>query len=293
MENNMYEKFYNISIIGCGFLGNALASGFSNYANIKIYDKYKPGYDSLEETAKHGEFIFFCLPTPYYIDDDGRQDISIVESAVKAIHDRVEEDSNKIAIIKSTVLPGTNRMLQSKYQKLKFVSNPEFLSAESARIDWVCMSRNIIGGEKEPVERVHDLYKHRFGDSVLTFKTSWEASEMAKYSSNMFFAVKLSYFNYIYSMCEKMGLDYNDMRDMVVSDSRVGRSHDKIPGSSGKFGWGSFCFPKDMLALINFSKDVGIDPLLLNASWEQNLSDRGSKDWENLPGVVSYKNEKK
>jgi UDPglucose 6-dehydrogenase len=287
-----YGKKFNISIIGCGFLGGAISSGFSNYSDIKIYDKFKYGYDSLEDTVRHGEFIFFCLPTPYYIDDDGKQDISILENAVRDVHNLVEENSNKIAIIKSTVLPGTNQEFQIKYPKLKFVSNPEFLSAASARIDWVCMSRNILGGEKSSVERVHELYRHRFGNSVLTFKTDWESAELSKYASNMFFAVKLSFFNYIYSMCEKMGLSYDQIRDMMISDSRMGRSHDKVPGENGKCGWGNFCFPKDMLALINYSKDLGLDPKLLNASWEQNLDDRGEKDWEKLSGVVSYRNKK-
>jgi len=287
-----YEKNFNISIIGCGFLGSAISSAFSNYSNIKIYDKYK-NFDSLEETVKHGEIIFFCLPTPMYLDDNGRQDLSILHEAISAVHNLVNGSEEKIAVIKSTVLPGTNRSFQKLYPKLKFVSNPEFLSASSARIDFLCMSRNIIGGEPKYVEKVAELYKHRFGNSVLTFKTSLEEAEIAKYGSNMFFAVKLSYFNFIYSMCEKMGLDFNNVRDMIVSDSRIGRSHDKIPGENGKRGWGGFCFAKDMAAFINFSEDLGMDPELLKSSWEQNLKDRGSRDWENLPGVASTKSGKK
>jgi len=283
---NEYKKAFNISIIGCGFLGGAISSGFSNYADIKIYDKYK-NFDSQEETIKHGDIIFLCLPTPLYLDDNGRQDLSILDGAIKEAHDLVKENSNKIIVIKSTVLPGTNRAFQLKYTKFKFVSNPEFLSANSARTDFICMSRNILGGEKEYVDKVDDLYKHRFGNSLLTFKTSWEAAEACKYFSNLFFATKLSYFNYVYSVCEEMGINYDEMRDMIVSDSRMGRSHDKVPGENGKRGWGSFCFPKDMLAFINFSKDIGLDPKLLDAVWEQNLEDRGEKDWEQLPGVIS------
>jgi UDPglucose 6-dehydrogenase len=281
-----YDRSFSISIIGCGFLGTAISSGFSNYAKIKIYDKFKSGYDTLEDTVAHGDTIFFCLPTPMF-DDNGEQDISIIEQAVSEVHDLVKEGETKIAVIKSTVLPGTNRKLQAKYPRLRFVSNPEFLSASSARIDFVCMARNILGGDPEVVEKVDALYKHRFGNSLLTFKTSWEAAELSKYGSNMFFAVKLSYFNYIYSVCEKMGLDYDEVRDMIVSDSRLGRSHDKVPGENGKRGWSNFCFPKDLMAFINYSKELGMDPELLEATWEQNLKDRGNRDWESLPGVMS------
>jgi UDP-glucose 6-dehydrogenase len=149
------------------------------------------------------------------------------------------------------------------------------------------MSRNILGGEPEYVDQVDALYKHRFGNSLLTFKTSWEAAELSKYGANMFFAVKLSFFNYIYSVCENLGLDYDQVRDMVVSDARLGRSHDKIPGADSKLGWGNFCFPKDLAAFINYSKDLGMNPELLEATWNQNLRDRGERDWEQLPGVVS------
>jgi len=237
--------------------------------------------------------LFFCLPTPFYADDSGRQDLSILEGSLDDIHDLVEEGSEKIAVIKSTVLPGTNRRFQQKYPKLHFVSNPEFLSAASSRIDFLCASRNILGGEEKYVNEVDALYKHRFGNSLLTHKTTWEKAELVKYGCNLFFSVKLSFFNYIYSVCENMNLDFDEVRDMMVSDSRMGRSHDKVPGSKNKRGWGSFCFPKDMMAFMNFSSDLGIEPDLLRAVWEQNLRDRGEADWERLgPSVMSYKGNK-
>jgi UDP-glucose 6-dehydrogenase len=92
-------------------------------------------------------------------------------------------------------------------------------------------------------------------------------------------------------VCENIGLDYDNVRSMVISDSRIGRSHDAVPGSGGKKGWGSFCFPKDMMAFINYSQDnLRLDPKLLKAVWEQNLEDRGEADWEHLgPSVMSYK----
>lgn len=287
-----YGKKFNISIVGCGFLGGALSHGFSNYADIKIYDKYKD-YDDFDETINHGDIIFFCLPTPFYKDDGGRQDLSILDGAVKAVHDFVSDGSNKIAVIKSTVLPGTNRALQEKYPKLRFVSNPEFLSADSARVDFICAARNIIGGEPKDVDVVDALYKHRFGNSMLTFKTSWEGAELSKYISNLFFTTKLSFFNYVYSVCDKMGLEYDDVKDMVISDSRMGRSHDKVSKTMPR-GWGSFCFPKDLLAFLNFSKDeLNLDPELLQAVWNQNLRDRGEADWEKLgPTIMSYRYKK-
>jgi len=111
--------------------------------------------------------------------------------------------------------------------------------------------------------------------------------------SNLFFTTKLSFFNYVYSVCDKIGLEYDDVRDMVVSDSRIGRSHDKVSKTMPR-GWGSYCFPKDILAFLNYSKDVlKLDPELLQSVWNQNLKDRGEADWEKLgPAIMSYKYKK-
>ena len=286
-----YSKDFNIGIIGFGFLGSAISFGFSNYANIKIYDKYKES-DSLDDVVSHADILFLCLPTPFYKDDNGRQDISILEESLREISKRVSK-GHKIVVIKSTVLPGTNRLFQHKFPNLKFVSNPEFLSASSSRIDFICAARNILGGEIQYVNEVDKLYKHRFGDSLLTFKTTWESAESVKYFCNLFFATKLSFFNYVYSVCRESGINYNEVRDMINSDSRIGRSHDVCPGTDGKFGWGSFCFPKDMLAFINYSRDIGLEPELLKSVWNQNLKDRGEPDWEDLgTSVMTYKYDK-
>ena len=286
----MTKELHKISIVGYGFLGTAIQFGFSLHADIKIYDKYKSGFDTLEDTVNHGDIIFLCLPTPMF--EDGKQDISIVESVVREVHDLVKEDSEKIIVIKSTVLPGTNRMLSQKYPKLKFVSNPEFLTARNNRLDFICAARNILGGESKYVDRVDALYKYRFGNSLFTFKTTAEKAEFVKYVGNCFFAVKVSYFNFIYDVCEKLGLEYNDIKDMVFSDGRIGRSHGDVgtgAGVSGGRQYSGACFPKDINALINFSKDLGLDPKLIKASWEQNLEGRPEKDWEKIPGVISKK----
>src|SRR5574342_1103768 len=97
----------NIGVIGYGFLGTAIVHGFGLHANIKIYDKFKAGFDTLEDVVAHSEIMFVGLPTPMF-EDDGSQDISIVDKAIAEIHELAPADAEKIVIIKSTVLPGTN-----------------------------------------------------------------------------------------------------------------------------------------------------------------------------------------
>lgn len=282
---------FNIGVIGYGFLGSAVVHGFSLYTNIKIYDKYKPGFDTIEDTVSNSEFLFFCLPSPMF-EDDGSQDLSVLEGAIEDVYKHVQPNSNKIAVIKSTVLPGTNRAFQAKYPNLKFVSNPEFLTARNNKIDFICASRNILGGEIDPVSRVEELYRHRFGNSMPIYKTTWETAELVKYSANCFFAVKVSYFNFIYDLCQKLGVNYEDVKDMVLADGRIGRSHCDVPGHDGDRGFSGSCFPKDINAFIDFGKQNGVDPEILEATWNQNLRIRPSKDWESIPGVISKQENK-
>lgn len=287
---------FNIGICGFGFLGSAIVHGFSLHANIKIYDKYKKGFDAIDDMVKSSEIIFFGLPTPMF-DDNGEQDLSILENAVGAVHEEVlklrtsGDTSRKIAITKSTVLPGTNEMFQSKYPELIFISGPEFLTARSNKLDFICASRHIFGGQnKEALERVVALFKHRFGNAVPIYVTDWKTAEMVKYAANCFFAMKVNYFNYIYDVCGKIGVKYDDVKDMVLADGRIGRSHCDVPGHDGSRATGGTCFPKDINALIKFSEDMGIDPKILRAVWEQNIELRPERDWEKLPGVMSKRN---
>lgn len=283
-------KKYKFGIVGYGFLGSAISHGFGLHADIKIYDKFKD-YDSLEDVAKHAEFIWMCLPTPMNL-QTGEIDLSILEENISAIHDMVEKEDEKIVIIKSTVIPGTTRMFSVKYPKLNFVMNPEFLTARNNRLDFICASRVIIGADHDDHcaaagTRLHCVYAYRFGNSVPVYITSWEQAELTKYGANCFFATKISYFNFIYELCEKMGLKFDEVRDMILADGRIGRSHANVPGWDEQRGYSGACFPKDINAFIKFAEDQGVDPMLLKASWAQNLKDRPSKDWEHIPSAVS------
>ena len=255
----MINSPYNIGICGFGFLGSAIVHGFSLHSNIKIYDKYKLGFDTIEDMVKSSEFIFFCLPTPMY-DDNGEQDLSILDGAIGAVHEEVTklrtsgDTSRKIAIIKSTVLPGTNEAMQNKYPHLVFVNSPEFLTARSNKLDFICASRHIFGGQNEDaVARVVGLFRYRFGNSVSIYTTDFKTAELVKYAANCFFAMKVNYFNYIYDLCNKLNTRYDDVKDMVLADGRIGRSHVDVPGHDGGRFFSGTCFPKDINALIKFS----------------------------------------
>ena len=101
-----------LSILGCGFVGKGVYHGFSPYFDIKIYDKYIKGYDTLEDTVNHSEILFICVPTPYK--PNYEQDLSCIYDVVNSIQKITSE--SKIVIIKSTIVPGTTRKLQMNFQ---------------------------------------------------------------------------------------------------------------------------------------------------------------------------------
>ncbi len=71
--------------------------------------------------------------------------------------------------------------------------------------------------------------------------------------------------NEIANICERMGVDIENVRRGIGSDSRIGYSF-IYPGC----GYGGSCFPKDVKALIRTSNDIGFKPTLLEAVEERN-----------------------
>lgn len=281
------EKF-KIGIFGHGFLGEAMIHGFALHSDIKVYDKFKPS-ESLEDVVNHADIIFLCLPTPM-IKSSNQYDYSILEENIRAINDM---SVGKIVVIRSTVVPGTTRRFAEQFANVRMVANPEFLTARSNRLDFINASRVIIGGNEKDVIIVEDLYRHRFGKSINIYNVSWEEAELTKMTANCFFATKVLYFNTIYEICNKIGIDYDNIKDMVLADGRIGRSHCDVPGHDGKLGVGGLCFPKDINAMIGFMSNLGVPSDILDVVWKLNLLYRPDKDWENLGASVISQDDKK
>ena len=282
-----------IGVIGNGFVGGAVRNGFSPNvgcdAEVKVYDKNPNKSSHTMEEVLQSDFVFISVPTPSY--EDGRINISILESCLSEINELSELLTNQgilehdtIFLIRSTIVPGTTRIFQEKFPKMKLVFNPEFLTERSANFDFINQSRFILGGELENVERVSELYRWRFGKTVSIIETDFESAEMVKYMTNTFFATKVSFLNDMKLLTDKIGGNWEDIVEGFVRDSRVGHSHLNVPGPDGRMGFGGSCFPKDIQALINFADDEGVDMSVLKGAWKTNLKVRPERDWEKLEG---------
>tara|TARA_B100000902_G_C27155290_1_gene835829 strand:- start:50 stop:910 length:861 start_codon:yes stop_codon:yes gene_type:complete len=272
-----------IGIVGNGFVGSAVRYGFSPNvgcdAEVKVYDKNpNKSTDTLSDVIK-SDIIFLSVPTPSNL--DGSMNIDIVD---RALTDIDEHGTNAVILLRSTVVPGTTKKLQDKYPNLRLVFNPEFLTERSANFDFINQDRVILGGDINDVEVAENLFKSRFGSTLSILKTNYETAELIKYMTNTFFATKISFLNDMKLIADKSGVIWKDAIDGFIRDGRVGHSHLDVPGHDGKYGFGGSCFPKDIQALINFGKELGIEMSVLKGAWKTNLKVRPEKDWENLKG---------
>ena len=280
------NKVYNIGIIGKGFVGSAVAHGFSaacgHDAKIRIYDKDPSrSSDTLIETVNKSDFIFISVPTP--ANKKGENDLSILIDALGEV-DSVNNNLSNIILVRSTVVPGTTEELQNRFPNLRLVFNPEFLTERSSFFDFINQSRIILGGPKKYTNEVAKLYSNRFGSHVPILETDYQTAESIKYMNNLFFATKVSFLNEMYLLVKKVDGNWEEAIEGFILDGRIGHSHLNVPGPDGKFGFGGSCFPKDIQALINFGQKLGINMNVLEGAWKTNLEVRPEKDWEKLKG---------
>ena len=277
---------FSIGIVGRGFVGSAVAHGFSEAvgykANIYVYDKDPSrSQNSLEELVGNSDFIFVSVPTPS--NKDGSINTSILLKCVEEISN-VKTKNRPIILLRSTIVPGTSQEFANKFPGLRFVFNPEFLTERSANFDFLSQTRYVLGGNNQDTSDVAELYRDRFGQTISVIETDFQTAELIKYVCNAFFATKVSFLNEMKQLSERVDADWSTVIEGFVRDGRVGSSHTNVPGHDGKLGFGGSCFPKDVQALINFCENNSVNPLVLRAVWEKNLEVRPEKDWGQLKG---------
>lgn len=270
-----------IGVVGAGIVGNAFYEGMRHAFNVVRYDTRPEFSDvgSLVELLQTVDGpIFVCVPTP--MNPDGSASTAIVEDVVRNIYGWGE----RIVVIKSTVPPGTTDRLNKIFgPTLSVVFNPEFLTEANPVEDFKNQDRIIVGGNPEATQIVANIYSIAYF-GVPQFQCDATTAEMVKYVGNCFLATKISFANEISQICEKLGVAYEGVINLAMLDKRLGRSHWKVPGPDGHYGFGLTCFPKDINALIAVAIELGVDPKILRAAWEKNLEVRPEKDWEKMKG---------
>jgi UDPglucose 6-dehydrogenase len=279
-----------IGIIGRGFVGGAVQFGFSANtgcdAEVKVYDKDpNRSLNTLDEVVNESDFIFLSVPTP--ANRDGSVNLDIVDEALSSVNEVIKKDN--IILLRSTMTPGSTTKFQKKYPQLKLVFNPEFLTERSAKFDFINQSRYVLGGDPQHTAEVAEMYRWRFGKSISVIETNTATAELIKYMNNCFFATKVSFMNEMKQVSDACGADWETAVDGFIRDGRIGHSHLNVPGHDGKLGFGGVCFPKDILAMIDLGKELGLKMHTLQGAWTTNLEVRPEKDWEKLEGQAVVK----
>ena len=236
-----------IGIIGDGFVGSAIKKSLNNKnINVISYDKYK-GIGNLNHLLKCN-IIFFCLPTPF-IDNVG-YDLSPIEENLLFLS---KNSYGGLIVIKSTVSIGTCSQLFKNYN-LKICHNPEFLTQRTAYEDFHNQKNIVIGYDQNPIDlkNLIDIYsKYNAKINLCTTKES----EATKLFCNSFYAQKVMIFNEFYSLCQKLDINYNCIKRIMLDNDWINPMHTNVPGPDGKIAYGGACFPKDTKALLKQMSD--------------------------------------
>tara|TARA_A200000159_G_scaffold118871_2_gene112755 strand:+ start:4904 stop:5737 length:834 start_codon:yes stop_codon:yes gene_type:complete len=272
-----------IGIIGQGFVGNAVYQKFKNYYDVLTYDLDESKSNSnVNEIISKCTNIFVCLPTP--MNKDGSCNISIVEGVLDTIDlttDNLETKRN--IIIKSTIPPGTTSKWNRRFESLNIVFNPEFLTEVNAVSDYENQDRIILGGVRPATTELKTIFSKVFPKAHI-IKTDSTHAEMVKYLTNTFLSTKVSFANEMYSLCNKLNVDYDKVIEYATLDDRLGKSHWNVPGPDGDFGFGGHCFPKDLSAILYLSNELNTMNNVLSAVQETNNNVRENRDWEQMKG---------
>ena len=274
----------NITIVGTGYVGLVTGTTLAELGNnvycvdidttkVKkmqqgIVPIYEPGLEEmflrninsgrlffttdLKEAVDKSEIIYLALPTPP--GEDGSADLSYVLGVANQIGEIITD--YKIIVNKSTVPVGTAdkvREVISAKTSIPFdvVSNPEFLREGFAVKDSMNPARVRVGSSTENAKNIMaKIYQPFTNTGVPIIFMDEKSSELTKYASNSFLAVKITFMNEIANFCEKVGADVDKVRLGMGSDDRIGNRF-LFPG----IGYGGSCFPKDVKALIKSGKE--------------------------------------
>lgn len=280
------ETEKKIGFIGQGWIGKHYADDFESRGFSIVRFSKENGQEVNAGLIGQCDIVFIAVPTP--TTPEGFDD-SIVRRVIKLI------GKGKIAVIKSTILPGTTASIQKENPEIFVLHSPEFLREASAAYDAGHPDRNIIGIPAETDEYRKKAQEVMQVLPVAPFNLvcgSGEA-ELVKYAGNNFLYTKVLFMNVLYDLTEKLGFDFKTVTDCMVADPRIGNSHMTPVHQSGR-GAGGHCFIKDFAAFRKMYEEHVGDKLgmeMLHALEEKNIDllMSSKKDLDLLRGVYGEK----
>ena len=292
-----------ITVIGSGYVGLVASACFADVGHDVIcVDKdesviarlrggqvpiYEPGLTDLvahnaknrrlsfttdlASAVRESELVFIAVGTPPL--PDGSVDLGEVLEVAGQI--ALAMNGYKVVVTKSTVPVGTGRKIIEQIrggtsQDFGYASNPEFLKEGAAIEDFTKPVRVVIGSESpQAIEQVKQAYMPFMRQSERFVIMDTTSAELTKYAANAMLALRISFMNEIANVCEAVSADIERVRKGVGSDPRIGKAY-----LFAGIGYGGFCFPKDVSALIHMGKEHGCEMAITDAIQHVNVSQR-------------------
>jgi len=275
-----------IGFVGQGFVGKSYADDFTRRGYETIRYALEHPYRENKAKIRDADIVFICVPaptTPYGFDS------SIVEASLGLV------GTGKIAVIKSTLLPGLTEKLQKKFSKITILFSPEFLNASTAAKDAASPFSNIVGLPKKSAKHLRAAWilhkilpKAKFSQTV----TSADA-ELYKYAHNISGYMQVLTYNMVYDLAQESRAAWSSIEKALEADPMVSNWYIRPVHKSGR-GAGGMCFIKDFAAFARHYEEVVGKPegvALLRAAEAKNISllHATKKDLDLLRGVYGKK----
>jgi len=262
-------KKKRVAVVGYGYVGKGVHTFFKDNFETIFFDPNADGSAGKEE-INSCDLAVICVPTP--MGEDGACDLSIVEETLGWL-------KTPLILIKSTIPPGTVEELVKKTGK-NICFSPEYMGEGGGTpyfipfwkyphpTDMKFHNFQIIGGEKKTASAILDFFVAVMGPDAKFFMTDSKTAELVKYMENAFIATKVIFCNEFFSIAEKMGIEYKELRELWLLDKRVGRMYSAV--YPDRRGFGGKCLPKDVKAIVRASEKAGYDPRFIKAVLENN-----------------------
>jgi len=271
-----------IGFIGQGWIGKSYADNFETRGyQVVRYAKEEP-YSVNQAKISKCDIVFIAVPTPT---TSAGFDDSILRQVIKLVGEK------KIAVIKSTIMPGTTESIQKDNPNIYVVHSPEFLTEATSAYDAANPQRNIIG-----IPLNNDEYKQKAKQvmEVLPFASYQlvcraKEAELTKYGGNCWFYFKVVFINLLYDLAGKLGVDYQVVKEAMSADPRIGSTHLDPIHKTGR-GAGGHCFIKDFAVFSKMYRELvgnelGLKVLAGLKDKNIDLLVQSNKDLDLLKGV--------
>jgi len=255
-----------IGFIGQGYIGKGYADDFEHRGYEVVRYSMEPEYIENREKISECDVVLIAVPTP--TTPQGFDD-HIVREVLTLV------GKGKVALIKSTLVPGTTKKLQELFPEIHILHSPEFLSRATAKEDAENPRRNIVGVAidtplyREKAQLVLDMLPKAPYELI----TVSDESELIKYINNTFFYTKTVFMNLLYDVAVAHGLSWDRIKDAMRHEPWIGEQHIDPIHRSGR-GAGGPCLVKDFSAFITHFNEVTSDSsgkAILEALEKKNL----------------------